>query len=93
MKKILIVAHYCRFVVQFELSNVRILQNMGYEVHYACNYEQEDMYSSAQQILEDNHIVLHQVDFVRSPYSVIDNIKAYKQLKSLMKNQHFDGVH
>ncbi|MEG0762970.1 MAG: glycosyltransferase family 4 protein [Oscillospiraceae bacterium] len=93
MKKILIVACYSRFVVQFELNNAHILQNMGYEVHYACNYEQEDMYSLARQILEDNNIVLHQIDFVRSPYKLIDNTKAYNQLKALMTRQHFDGVH
>lgn len=47
MKKFLIVAHYSRFLVQFEMNNVKILQDMGYEVHYATNYEQEDMYADA----------------------------------------------
>lgn len=43
MKKFLIVAHYSRFLVQFELNDVRLLQSMGFEVHYATNYQQEDM--------------------------------------------------
>lgn len=34
MKKFLIVAHYSRFLVQFELNDVRLLQLMGFEVHY-----------------------------------------------------------
>ena len=34
MKKFLIVAHYSRFLVQFELNDVRLLQSMGFEVHY-----------------------------------------------------------
>lgn len=39
MKKVLIVAHYSRFLVQFELNDVKLLQGMGYEVHYATNFE------------------------------------------------------
>lgn len=35
MKKALLVTTVSGFVPQFELNNVRILQSMGYEVHYA----------------------------------------------------------
>lgn len=93
MKKILIVAHYSRFLVQFELRNVSILQEKGYEVHYACNYKQEDMYEAAPRIVCEHGVVLHQIDFVRSPFNIFKNIKAYKQLIQLMKDEHFSGVH
>ena len=39
MKKVLLVTTVSGFVPQFELNNVHILQNMGYEVHYAANYK------------------------------------------------------
>lgn len=93
MKKFLIVAHYSRFLVQFEMNNVRLLQDMGYEVHYATNYWQEDMYADAPQRIQNAGVVLHQIDFVRSPYNIPANIKAYKQLKALMKKEKFAGVH
>ena len=93
MKKFLIVAHYSRFLVQFEMNNVKILQGMGYEVHYATNYRQEDMYADAPQRIQNAGVVLHQIDFVRSPYNIPANIKAYKQLKALMKKEKFAGVH
>ena len=93
MKKILIVAHYSRFLVQFEMNDVHILQRMGYEVHYATNYQNEDMYAGAVQVIRENHVVLHQIDFVRSPYHLPANMKAYHQLKALMEQEHFDGVH
>lgn len=93
MKKILIVAHYSRFLVQFELNDVHLLQNMGYEVHYATNYENEDMYAEAPKTIQENGVILHQIDFVRSPYALLDNIKAYRQLKSLMEKEQFSGVH
>ena len=81
MKKVLIVAHYSRFLVQFELNDVKLLQGMGYEVHYATNFEHEDMYADAVQVIREHGVILHQVDFVRSPYNISANIKAYKQLK------------
>lgn len=93
MKKILIVAHYSRFLVQFELNDVKLLQGMGYEVHYATNFEHEDMYADAVQVIREHGVILHQVDFVRSPYNISANIKAYKQLKHLMQTEMFAGVH
>ena len=47
MRKFLVVAHYSRFLVQFEMNDVKLLQELGYEEHYATNYEQEDMYVDA----------------------------------------------
>lgn len=93
MKKFLIVAHYSRFLVQFELNDVRLLQSMGYEVHYATNYEHEDMYADAVRVIREHGVILHQIDFVRSPYNVIANEKAYQQLKELMRMEQFDGIH
>ena len=66
---------------------------MGYEVHYATNYQQEDMYADAPQRIRNAGVILHQIDFVRSPYLVSANIKAYRQLKDLMAKEQFDGVH
>ena len=37
-KKALLVTTVSGFVPQFEMNNVRILQSMGFEVHYAANY-------------------------------------------------------
>lgn len=93
MKKFLIVAHYSRFLVQFELNDVRLLQSKGYEVHYATNYEHEDMYADAVRVIREHGVILHQIDFVRSPYNVIANEKAYQQLKELMRMEQFDGIH
>lgn len=93
MKKFLIVAHYSRFLVQFELNDVRLLQSMGYEVHYATNYEHEDMYADAVRVIREHGVILHQIDFVRSPYNIPANIKAYRQLKNIMVKEKFSGVH
>lgn len=91
MKKALLVTTVSGFVPQFEMNNVRILQQMGYEVHYASNYDMPS-YGTDNHRLDGTGIIRHQIDFVRSPYS-LKNRSVYRQLKSLMEREHFDLVH
>lgn len=92
MKKVLIVTHVSGFVPQFEMNNVRILQELGYEVHYASNYKTPS-YGTDNSRLDGTGIVRHQIDFVRSPFSFRANKKAYTQLKQLMLEIPFELVH
>ncbi len=92
MKRVLIVTTVSGFVPQFEMNNVRILQKMGYEVHYASNYHTPS-YGTDNSRLDGTGIIRHQIDFVRSPFAIRDNIKVYKQLKELMTEIPFQLVH
>ena len=92
MKKALIVTTVSGFLPQFEMNNVRILQQLGYEVHYAANYKMP-AYGEDNRRLKGTEIKRHQIDFVRSPYEIKANIKAYQQLKALEENIHFDLIH
>lgn len=91
MKKALLVTHVSGFVPQFEMNNVRILQSMGYEVHYASNFDYPS-YGDDNSRLEGTGIICHQVDFVRSPYS-LKNFTVYCQMKKLMESEQFDLIH
>ncbi|WP_455714077.1 glycosyltransferase family 4 protein [Anaerosporobacter sp.] len=91
-KKALLVTTISGFVPQFEMNNVKILQDMGYEVHYAANYN-TPVYTDNNDRLNGTGIVRHQVDFIRSPFRLIKNIKAYRQLKEVMKKDQYDLVH
>lgn len=90
-KKALLVTTVSGFVPQFEMSNVQILQNMGYEIHYASNFHIPS-YGSDNRHLEGTGIIQHQVDFIRSPFH-LKNLKVFKQLKELMMAEHFSLVH
>ena len=90
-KKALLVTTVSGFVPQFEMNNVRILQDMGYEIHYAANYNTPS-YGDDNHRLDGTGIVRHQIDFVRSPFKA-ENLKVYRQLCKLMKSEHFDLVH
>lgn len=91
MKKVLIVTTVSGFVPQFEMNNVKILQNLGAEVHYAANYNMPS-YGKDNSRLDGTGIIRHQVDFVRSPFKS-ENFKVYSQLKKLMQMEKFDLVH
>lgn len=90
-KKILLVTTVSGFVPQFEMNNVRLLQSMGYEVHYASNYNTPS-YGDDNHRLDGTGIVRHQIDFVRSPFK-LSNFTVYRQLRSLMAQEQFSLVH
>lgn len=90
-RKALLVTTVSGFVPQFEMNNVRLLQSMGYDVHYAANYNTPS-YGNDNHRLDGTGIVRHQIDFVRSPFKAA-NLNVYRQLCSLMRSEHFDLVH
>lgn len=90
-KKALLVTTVSGFVPQFEMNNVRLLQNMGYEVHYAANYNTPS-YGTDNHRLDGTGIIRHQIDFVRSPFQT-ENLKVYRQLRDLMRQEPFSLVH
>ena len=92
MKKALIVTTVSGFVPQFEMNNVKILQEIGYEVHYASNFHNVS-YGVDNRRLEGTGIIQHQVDFSRSPFMLFEFIHAYKQMKKLLVEEDFSLLH
>ena len=90
-KKALLVTTVSGFVPQFEMNNVHILQEMGYEVHYAANYNMPS-YGNDNHRLDGTGIIRHQIDFVRSPFKPV-NLKIFRQLCALMDEESFSLVH
>lgn len=92
MKKVLIATHVSGFVPQFEMNNVRTLQELGYEVHYASNFNNVS-YGTDNSRLEGTGIVCHQVDFARSPFDFKAHKIACRQLKELFQTEEFSLLH
>ena len=90
-KKALLVTTVSGFVPQFEMGNVAILKELGYEVHYASNFHNPS-YGTDNKRLDGTGIICHQIDFERSPFNK-RNIQAYKQLVNIMKEEKIDLVH
>ncbi|RDU22093.1 glycosyltransferase family 4 protein [Anaerosacchariphilus polymeriproducens] len=91
MKKVLLVTTVSGFIPQFEMNNVKYLQSKGFEIHYATNYNMVS-YGTDNSRLDNTGIIRHQIDFVRSPFS-IKNIKVYKSLCNLICEEKFDLIH
>lgn len=89
--KALLVTRVSGFVPQHEMNNVKILQEMGYEVHYATNLHNV-VYGKDNHRLDGTGVITHQIDFEKSPFSKNVNI-AYRQLLTLMLQEPFDLVH
>lgn len=91
MKKALMVSTIIGFLASFERNDIAILQEMGYEVHVACD---TSYYGSEERLklLNDMKIIKHHIPFVRNPFSQ-KNIRAYQTLKSLIREEQFDIVH
>ena len=81
-KKALLVTRVSGFVPQFEMNNVKILQEMGYEIHYAANFDVV-VYGKDNSRLMGTGIHRHHIPFGRSPFSR-DVRTCYLALKKLM---------
>lgn len=86
MKKVLLVARLGKFFLDFELSNIRILQEMGYEVWCAANFTNDN------HRLDSVGVKKIHIELERSPVSR-KNLRGYRQLIELMKRNQFHLVH
>ena len=93
MKKVLLVAHKIRFFVQFELNDIKLLQELGDEVHVASNYKSEEMIVDSYDKLTSMNVKVHQVDFERSPLHFIKNKKALNQLTDIIRTNGYEFIH
>ena len=92
MKKVLIIATVGGFLQKFEMGNVRILQEMGYEVHYAANPEMS-IYRFDQTKLSGAGVKIHPMDIRKSPLAVLHHRKAVQNLTDLIRREKIDLIH
>lgn len=92
MKKALILTTTSGFLSQFELNNVRLLQEKGYQIHYATNFG-VPIYEVKDETLVNMGIILHHISIEKSPFSIKKNIWAYRELKRIIDREEIDVVH
>lgn len=98
MKKALMMASVASMIDLFNMDNVKILQNMGFEVHVACNFEYGSITSQERvdefhKELEHSGIKTVQLSVPRSMSAIKDIITSYKLMKKLCKENHYEIVH
>lgn len=92
VKKTLIVSALAGFIGTFLTHDIETLKSMGYEVHCAGNARNKDPIEN-ENSFRAMGVTFHQVDFSsKSPLSR-DSLKAFKEIKQLLKEEKFDLVH
>ena len=91
-KKILIVTSVWGFLAKFGREDVKILQEQGYEVHYASN-KNNPIYQFALDVYEEMGVVFHDIDIWQSPFGIRHNAKAVKQIRQLVKEEQIQLLH
>lgn len=90
-KKILYILNIANRVNNFSYTSMLAAQELGFDYHIAGNWG----YKSDDERIADEkkyNIHIYQIDFVRAPYHP-GNIKAYKQLDSIISREKFDIIH
>ena len=97
-KKALITTTTPYMIRQFLLNDIKILQDLEYEIDVATNFQtfnviSEEELQKLKEYLENEHIQIHQIDFERSMFKVGSHIRSYKQMKRLMNEREYDLIH
>jgi glycosyltransferase involved in cell wall biosynthesis len=97
-KKVLMLAAKANMIQQFNHRNIRILQDLGYEVHVATNMADFGSMSlkeneSFKIWMNNNGVIAHQIDFERRMGSLKGNMRSVRQLRRVFKQNDFSFVH
>lgn len=92
MKKILIITTIGGFLSQFEMNDIKLLQERGFEVHYASNFD-NPVYEWNRQALEELGIIFHPIPIQKSPMNIKQNLNALRELCKILRSQNIDAIH
>lgn len=98
MNKVLIVTSVASMVDQFLLPSMLLLQDMGYKVDVACNFEKgntcnAERVEELKKKLDDCGISFYQIDFARNVFQLAQNKLAYGQLRSVITANDYKLIH
>lgn len=97
-EKVLILASVASMIDQFNIPNIKLLQNIGYEVHVACNFESGNTCSfekiqRLKEYLNELSVKYYQINFERNILKITDNLKAYKEVKNILLENKYKFLH
>lgn len=97
-KRALMVATVPSMIGQFNMNNIRILQDLGYKVDVAADYTDTSVWPAEriQQFkdqMEKMEIECIQLDFSRSPLKLNRHYRAYKETVKLIQKERYSFIH
>lgn len=97
MKKAMILASVSSMIEQFNMNNIALLEDLGYEVHVLANFTNggtlsKEKSKAFQTELVNRGITVFDVGINRSIFNK-DNLSAYKEIKKIIDSQKYDLIH
>lgn len=97
MKKVLLLASVSSMIEQFNRVNIELLQELGCEVHVITSFGNASNLSSEKnkafkKELKQMNVTFFDVPISRSTYST-DNLKAYRLIRNILKEQNYQLIH
>jgi len=92
MKKALVIATVSGFLMKFEMQDVQILQNMGYEVHYASNCD-VPIYEFDADELARKGVRMHPIPIEKSLFCMKRNARALRMTEELIRTEQIQLIH
>lgn len=98
MKKMLMVATVPSMIGQFNMNNIKLLIELGYDVDVACNFDDRSVWSKEKieqlkDTLDALNVNTYHINFERSIFKIGNHIKSYKQMKKLMNEKEYALIH
>lgn len=97
-KKALVTASVASMLDLFNMDNIHILQELGYEVHVAANFEfgsitSQERVDAFRNELKQAGIKAYHIPIPRSIKDMRNIIRSYRQMKRLCMEQQYEIVH
>ena len=98
MKKALMYASVASMIQQFNMNNIKFLQDLGYKVDVACNFEfgstiSNEKIEKLKKDLKDIDVDFYQIPVPRKIFDFKNLKLSYKLTKQLMNEKGYDLVH
>lgn len=97
-EKVLIVGAVGSMIANFNMENIQILKNEGYEVEVAANFGDIDPISNEKKdkmldTFQREGVISHQIDFQRGIGSPVKNIQVILKLRKLISEKKYKFIH
>lgn len=98
MKKALVYASVASMIQQFNMNNIRLLQEQGYQVDVACNMENggsitQEKVMALRSELETMGVRVFHIPITRSIAEVSDMIRSVRDTKKLISDNQYALIH
>ncbi|MFQ6793622.1 MAG: glycosyltransferase family 4 protein [Thomasclavelia sp.] len=98
MKKALELASVASMIDLFNMDNIEILKELGYQVDVACNFDfgsitSDDRVGEFKAELINDGIGVYNIPIPRSIFKINKIVKSYKMVKQLCKKNEYKIIH